>query len=63
MYDCLALFTTFHSMAQGTMESCVQQAMESHIAFLERQYKYEQSLVALKEAKRMLFPNLSLEAS
>ncbi len=50
-------------IAQHTLDAYVQQALESNIALQEQQYEYEQSLAALKEARRMFFPTVSLEAS
>jgi len=40
----------------------VDQALESNIALKQKEYSYSKSLEALKEAKRMFFPIVSLQA-
>ena len=45
-----------------TLNDYVEQALKSNIALKQKNYSYEKSLEALKEAKRMYFPVVSIEA-
>ena len=48
--------------AQSRLDQYINQAMESNIALQEKNLSYEKSLAALKEAKALFLPRLSLEA-
>ncbi|KUK75958.1 MAG: Outer membrane efflux protein [Proteiniphilum acetatigenes] len=46
----------------SVIDRYVDQALESNIALKQKEYSYTKSLEALKEAKRMFFPIVSLQA-
>lgn len=48
--------------AQSTLDQYINTALESNIALQEKNLSYEKSLAALKEAKALFLPKLSLEA-
>jgi len=47
----------------NVLNSYIETALKSNLALQKKEYSYQKSLEALKEAKRMYFPELSLEAS
>lgn len=50
-------------MAQETvLDQYVRQALDNNLALQQKGYSYEKSLAALKEAKQLFLPRLSLEA-
>lgn len=56
------LFTSRVLPAQTVLDQYIQEALSSNIALQQEQISYEQSLVALEEAKANFLPQLSLEA-
>lgn len=57
------MLTSWTAMAQSTaLDQYVQQALENNLALQQKGYSYQKSLAALKEAKQMFLPRLSLEA-
>ncbi len=48
---------------ENMLDTYINQALESNIALQQKEYSYEKSLEALKEAKRMFLPTLSFNAS
>ncbi|MCB0629461.1 MAG: TolC family protein [Saprospiraceae bacterium] len=56
-------FVTITAGAQhNSLEQYVQQALDNNLALQQKGYSYEKSLAALKEARQMFLPQLSLEA-
>lgn len=54
---------TFTAKAQdAVLDQYVQQALDNNLALQQKGYAYEKSLAALKEARQMFLPRLSLEA-
>jgi outer membrane protein TolC len=47
---------------ENVLDSYIGEALESNITLKQKAFSYEKSLEALKEAKRMFLPTLSLEA-
>jgi outer membrane protein TolC len=47
---------------QTALDSYIEEALSSNIALKQKTFSYERSLEAMKEAKRMFLPTLSLEA-
>ncbi len=45
-----------------TLDSYIQIALDSNLALKQKEYSYQKSLEALKEAKRMYLPSVSFEA-
>lgn len=60
----IQLIIPIHVYGQDTdiLDAYISIALESNIALKQKQYSYEKSLEALKEAKRKYFPVVSLEA-
>ena len=57
----LSLFT-FPIQAQSILDQYISEALASNIALQEKNLSYDKSLAALKEAKALFLPKLSLEA-
>lgn len=59
----ILLLIGFTAGAQsGTLDAYVQQALSNNLALQQQAFSYEKSLAALKEAKQLFLPRLSLEA-
>lgn len=59
----LLLLTSWSVHAQDTvLEQYVEQALDNNLALQQKGYSYDQSLAALKEAKQLFLPKVSLEA-
>lgn len=59
----LFVFVSWSAIAQeASLDQYVQQALNNNLALQQKGYSYEKSLAALKEAKQMFLPRLSLEA-
>ena len=59
----LLIITGIKASSQDTiLDAYIKQALESNIALKEKQSSYEKSILALKEAKGMFYPNVSLNA-
>jgi outer membrane protein TolC len=57
---CAIAFSGFAQ--ENILEQYIDEALESNITLKQKTFSYEKSLEALKEAKRMFLPTLSLEA-
>lgn len=58
----LVCFLPAPLFAQNYLEIYVKEALGNNIALTQKELSYEKSLAALKEAKAMFFPSLSLQA-
>ena len=59
----LLLFIATSSFAQqSVLEQYVQEALQSNIALQQKELSYKKSLAALKEAKGLFYPNVSIQA-
>lgn len=47
---------------KSVLDSYIQKALDSNLALQQKEYSYQKSLEALKEAKRMFLPTVSLDA-
>jgi len=47
---------------ESVLDSYIQTALDSNLALQQKEYSYQKSLEALKEAKRMFLPTVSLDA-
>lgn len=57
------LLISWTAIAQDTpLDLYIREALDNNLALQQKSYSYEKSLVALKEAKQMFLPQLSLEA-
>ncbi len=59
VFCCLAIISI---KAQDVIDSYVQEGLKSNIALKQKEYSYQKSLEELKEARRMFFPVVSVEA-
>ena len=64
----LILFLSFLSITSAfsqnnVLDSYIQTALENNLALQQKEYSYQKSLEALKEAKRMFLPTVSFNAS
>ncbi len=48
--------------AQGILEGYIKESLESNLALQQKVFSYKASINALKEARRMFLPNISIEA-
>lgn len=58
----LIWFTLITNAQENVLDNYVNHALESNIALKQKNYSYDKSLEALKEAKRMYLPVVSIEA-
>lgn len=62
LIGCLFLLASSSRSQTSILSQYIDKALESNIALQKKTLSYEKSLAALKEAKGMFFPKLSLEA-
>lgn len=56
------LFTTVISGQETILETYIQQGLDNNLALKQKESNYRKSLAALKEARAMFFPDVSLNA-
>jgi len=64
IFGILLLFASFmHATPSTTLDQYIRQGLENNLALRQQKFSLEKSLEALKEAKGMFFPSISLQGS